>query len=323
MCDETKHGASGSSSGSSGIGRPTPPLLRFMNGVYDRIVAAFGGVQAASAATRGSVREAAIAEIGASLPAVAKLCPGDIIDSFGAHTGQLDAIVVHANSPAVALAGEDRIVLAEGAVGVLEVKSDLRSQWQEVLVTWDKLKQVRRPPSRSTKMASALLDLARVVRTLSVRQSPDVTTQERAATLGLHEQGVVFVVVGWKGWAKHTTLAEKATELHQSFGKGPRPPLVVAQLDPPGCGMIVPTGNKSTDTDGDTLYEYQTVAFVNQEPEFRGFALFTIWSMLTDLVRNASMIDIDWKGYLGLPAGLSVEQSKTNSRDNDGPREAG
>jgi len=263
-----------------------PPLLDFFNGVHDRVLASFTGSRRASSATKGNIRESALTEIERSLPSIVRIHRGDIIDSHGGHTGQLDGIVVHVASPAVALSGQDRIVLAEGALAVLEVKSNLRSQWSEVMRTWEKLREIRRPLSQEGEQAKTLL-------------SRGDKSYEKAATLGLHEQSVPFFVVGWKGWNSHGKLQEKVLELAGSFGKGPRPQLFVGQLTPPAFAMLDPTCEAPEVTaDGRPQYGYRIPLHWVNDPGLRGLVLMNLWRTLSERGRHASLINIDWKGYM-------------------------
>lgn len=267
-----------------------PPLFDFLNGVHDRIVAAFSGSRTASSSTKGGIREAAFHELASSLPAIARVYRGDIIDREGNHTGQLDGIVVNANSPAVALSGNERIVLAEGALAVFEVKSNLKSQWNQVLLTWDKLNKIRRPPSRTAILA---------------KQFPAEVFEKAfgpaAGVVAEHEVAVAFLVLGWKGWSTHQKLEEKAKELADRFGHGPRPFIFVGQLDPPAFGSIWPSGKPPIQhDDGRVTHHYQLNSWMASSKAERGTVVANVLRALTERVRNAAPMDIDWNTYLGM-----------------------
>lgn len=64
----------------------------------------------------------------------------------GKGSGQLDVIIENSHFPCVAAPSiaDVRLVLAEGVSSVVEVKSTLPSQWEQVLATRDKLLPLRR-----------------------------------------------------------------------------------------------------------------------------------------------------------------------------------
>jgi hypothetical protein len=121
-------------------------LINFFNGVVRELRGAYVKSEGAPAACKGSLRERGIRRaIEHSLPTIASLYDGEIIDPFGGQSGQLDGIVVHATGSALATAPDDsRVALAEGVLAVIESKSNLTGQWDEVLSTWEKVSRRRR-----------------------------------------------------------------------------------------------------------------------------------------------------------------------------------
>src|SRR5258708_702318 len=71
---------------------------------------------------------------------------GDATDTSGLRSGQLDVVVEHPWVPSLPLIGCDgpRLYLAEGVAAVIEVKSDVADQWQDVVDTSSKLKKLSR-----------------------------------------------------------------------------------------------------------------------------------------------------------------------------------
>jgi hypothetical protein len=255
-----------------------PAILAFLNGAHERLRAAFLASAELSNATKGSLREIGLqSAIEYSLPPIARLYSGDVVDADGNQTGQLDGIVVHASSPALGFReGDPRIVLAEGVLGVIEVKSDLSKQWSQVERTWEKLRKIRRP-----------LPVAGFVGQQFLWGQANMPPSEHA---------IALFVIGEKAWAHPKTLEECAVGLHKSFGGGPVPPIFVAQLDPPAIGIASPTGRM---VGGGHEYESKHVTWPN---EARGMVLGNLWMMLTDRARRVLFMDIDWKHYFGEPA---------------------
>lgn len=98
-------------------------------------------------AISGYVREQTIRQlILPSLPIKYRSTTGQIIDQYGGKTGQLDVIIENSMFPSIAAPSiaDVRLVLAEGVSSVVEIKSTLPSQWEQVLSTRDKLYPIQR-----------------------------------------------------------------------------------------------------------------------------------------------------------------------------------
>ena len=214
------------------------------------------------------------------MPGIVSLYEGEIIDSFGGQSGQLDGILVHATGSALATApNESRVVLAEGALGVLESKSSLQGQWSEVHRTWRKVSELRRfkmpvmpPPSTAHEPLSSAKEVAK---RLKVRA--------RRARLGSHSIPL-FVVIGREGWQTGDTLSEKAQELSDTCPL-PGSTIMVMQLQPPGYAVkrgvsAAPQTEMLTEVE-----RWQTICL--------------LWAKITDLAGREKPKQIRWPGYLG------------------------
>lgn len=146
-----------------------------------------------ASATRGNEREAFVSEALCSVIAPPfRIETGDITDSAGQRSGQLDTVIEFSSSVSFPMAaGLPRLFLAEGVCAVVEVKSDLSGQWQEVEKTYH---------------AVAKLDCKRLA-TIVVRDGGLKISSE-------DEHGKIPVyAVGYRGWVKPDTLSQKCTEL--------------------------------------------------------------------------------------------------------------
>lgn len=240
-----------------------PRLETFFRGAVTELMGAYGKSEGAPSACKGSLRERGVRRaIEHSLPGMVRLYEGEIIDSFGGQTGQLDGILVHASGSALATApDESRIVLAEGAIAVVESKSNLPAQWKEVVGTWDKVRAIRRCP-------------------------PGAAIQD-GLSLVVPEPGLPFYVIGRKGWTSEDKLLEKVVGLAECSGNEKAPFVLAVQLEPPGFGY------SATDEDGT-----QRTAKIYRE-EKRWCALTFMWIQLTEQIDRAHRIPINWGGYLG------------------------
>ena len=244
---------------------PHPRLETFFNGAFDEVVAAYSKSKGAPSAVAGGLREDGIRRaIEHCLPGVARLYQGEIIDPFGRQSGQLDGIVVHASSVAVATQPhESRVVLAEGAVAVIEAKSDLTSQWDEAISTWSKVSKLRRFEGQNV---------------------PGVVF---GPLVGRSEAAIPFVVIGRNGWKKDETIKEKAIELFDAFGTDGAPLCMVVQFDPPGVAIC--TAEQGERQCYSEIYDNDN----------RGKTLASISSQLAGRAQRIASVPIYWHGYFG------------------------
>ena len=112
--------------------------------IYDRLLGIqkmLVGVHAASdplsSNSKGVEREAFInGFLREVMPAIYRFGSGDVVDLNGNKSGQLDVVVEYPFAPSLPIThSTPRLYLAEGVAAVIEVKSDLCKQWNEVLRT--------------------------------------------------------------------------------------------------------------------------------------------------------------------------------------------
>jgi hypothetical protein len=162
---------------------PNRHLIERLAAVQDTLLALYRGGKPMSSATKGREREYFIHEfLEQILPPVHRFGSGDIIDSHGHKTGQIDIVIEHPFLPSLPqLGGRERLYLAESVAAVIEVKSDLSSQWDEVEKTAREIRRLKRPFNKD--------------------RNPPVSP----GVPGYPDPITVFAV-GYKGWAKLETL---------------------------------------------------------------------------------------------------------------------
>ena len=153
--------------------------------VQESLVALYKGGAAMSSATSGREREQFVDEFLCKvLPPAYRIGSGDVIDSLGQKTGQQDVVVEFSFLPTLpAIAGKERLYLAEGVAALIEVKSNLTKEWEDV-----------------KRKASVIKRLRRVFRV------PGFTPY------GPPPERIPYFVVGYTGWKSIETLHEKVQE---------------------------------------------------------------------------------------------------------------
>lgn len=147
------------------------------------LMAAYEGGVGLSSATQGREREAFVRLFLAEmLSTVHRFGSGDITDSKGEKTGQVDIVIEYPFLPSLQSPGLERLYLAESVGTTIEVKSDLSKKWDEVIETATAVKRLTRGP-RVTGMYG-----------------------------GLPPTRVPFFAVGYTGWKTLGTLEEKVQD---------------------------------------------------------------------------------------------------------------
>jgi len=115
--------------------------------IRQMLLGAHSAGAAMSSASKGSERAAFVDQsLSEVLTPQFRFGDGDATDTKGNRSGQLDVVVEYPWMPSLPVVGADRprLYLAEGVAAVIEVKSDLASQWTEVCKTSTQLKKLNR-----------------------------------------------------------------------------------------------------------------------------------------------------------------------------------
>ena len=157
---------------------PNEHILARISGLQATLMALYSGGATLSSAVKGGEREYFINKfLGPMFPPPFRFGTGDITDSAGTKSGQVDVVVEYPFLPSLPMMGSGpRLYLAEGVAAVIEVKSNLASQWDEVVLTATKVNALHRKFGTTSSMVS----------------SPSGT--------------IPLFVVGYKGWGQMDTL---------------------------------------------------------------------------------------------------------------------
>ena len=152
-----------------------------LGAIQNILISAHKGGSDLSSASKGSEREEFIKLVLSNVIAPPfRIGTGDATDVTGHTTGQLDIVVEYTSSLSFPLLrGDDsRLYLAEGICAIVEVKSDLDSQWNKVLAKADNVAKLTRSTGASL-------------------------------TVGKVPERVPFFAVGYEGWKQGTTVEQK------------------------------------------------------------------------------------------------------------------
>lgn len=111
-----------------------------------------------SASSKGSERAAFVDDfLSKVLPSPYRFGSGDATDQHGNRSGQLDVVVEYPFMPSLPSVGGNptRLYLAESIAAVIEVKSDLTSQWAEARATGEKVAVLQRQFGATMSLGAA------------------------------------------------------------------------------------------------------------------------------------------------------------------------
>lgn len=137
-----------------------------------------------SSASKGAERETFLSQfLSWALQPNLRVSTGDIIDCYGAQSGQVDTIIEYSFMPSLPMTdGGPRLCFAENICASIEIKSNLSGQWNEVISTTNKIKALRRRYG----------------------------DYDHPLTDGVEE--IPMIAVGYKGWKTSETIQEKLNE---------------------------------------------------------------------------------------------------------------
>ena len=117
-----------------------------VNGIREGLMAHYHATKLLPNAAKGDEREALVRGFFKNVfPAPYRFGTGAVTDAIGRVSGQLDAIIewpFFASFPGPL--GIERLYLAESVAFVIEVKSDLNAQWEQVQKVVQQLRPLRR-----------------------------------------------------------------------------------------------------------------------------------------------------------------------------------
>lgn len=117
-----------------------------LTGIQTQLLGLHVGGGSMSSSTKGGEREDFVNKfLSEVMPLPYRFGDGDITDRNGAKSGQVEIVVEYPFLPSLPMIGsKSRLYLSEGVAAVVEVKSSLDSQWNEVQKTAAAVKKLER-----------------------------------------------------------------------------------------------------------------------------------------------------------------------------------
>ncbi|MED5618126.1 DUF6602 domain-containing protein [Ideonella sp. BN130291] len=158
-------------------------LLQRLTAIQQVLLAHKSGSVGLPSAVAGAERETFLREFLEKIfPAHRRFSSGAITDAEGNISGQVDIAIEFGFSPSFPMPNaSQRLLLAESVAAVVEVKSDLQSQWSEVVGTTAAVKRLRRNLNAVTIAGDS--DPTHYIPVIAVGYAGHSTTEGLAARL--------------------------------------------------------------------------------------------------------------------------------------------
>jgi len=185
-----------------------------INGIFETLFARYGGGDTMSSASKGTERELFVNEILSQVfPPHFRFTSGDILDTFKRKSGQVDIVLekpVGYSFPQII--DGPRLFLAENVAAVIEVKSNIKSQWSEVLASSAKVAKLRRSYQSDLLykiLAQTILGRVNLEKIEDKEKLLTSIMNEAKKPENTGKPRIPYFVVGFKGWKKDSTTISK------------------------------------------------------------------------------------------------------------------
>lgn len=185
-----------------------------LSAVFAALDAGYSAGLEMSSASKGAERELFVSTfLDEVFPPHYRFGTGDVTDSYNLKSGQVDIVLEHAHGFSFPVINNGpRMFLAESVAAVIEVKSDISNQWNEVLSTTSKIKALNRKFASDhltqiiASIESGTMDFPNDAGQL------DQLKRAQQNTEGQGEPKIPVYAVGFKGWKTLETLKDKVAD---------------------------------------------------------------------------------------------------------------
>jgi len=197
---------------------PNKILTDRITGLLDQLHSSFRASAPMSSSSKGLERELFISGLLSQVfPLHYRFGSGDITDHLGGSSGQIDIVLEFPISFSFPVFhGGPRLYLAENVAAALEIKSDLRKQWAEVIHKSHALSKITRRfvPQHLEEIAKGVLAGTSDFPISSTPEDTAKTLRNIADIFSKTSQRIPFFVVGFRGW-------DNAQHIRNQIGSAP------------------------------------------------------------------------------------------------------
>ncbi|MFH1235453.1 MAG: DUF6602 domain-containing protein [Parcubacteria group bacterium] len=194
------------------VGSKEAPIKNRLEAIRNILIGSFDGGSVMSNSTKGNERELfARAFLGQVFPPNFRFASGDITDTHRQCSGQVDIVVEFPSSISFPMYPEaPRLYLAEGVAVVIEVKSDVESQWEQVKTKAEKVKLIRRKFVRQEMEADGkmLRDAGRRKKDQAMINAGEGMLSNLSWLTNDAPEKIPLIAVGYKGWRDSKKIKE-------------------------------------------------------------------------------------------------------------------
>jgi hypothetical protein len=183
----------------------------YLTGLFNVLSCSMAAYENASSAAKGTAREQCIDTLlQACLPSRYTIAHGDVIDSLGHETGQIDGVVIFSTASVLRVPLADiALIPAESVGGIFEVKSNVAKQWNDI-------------KAKFAKVAPIVVKWPTGTQAVSKHDPYD---------------SLAFHVVGYRGFNQGKQLEARLQELVEA-GDGRKRLISIITLDPAAVAVV-------------------------------------------------------------------------------------
>lgn len=185
-----------------------------INGMFETVLANYYAGSKMSSASKGTERELFISEILSRVfPPHFRFTSGDVVDTKKHKTGQVDIVLekpIGYSFPQTATG--PRLFLAENVAAIIEVKSNIQTQWKEVLDSSAKVANLRRSYSNElylkilAQIELGMTDISNINDKEKLKRSVKAQINNPD---NIGKPRIPYFAIGFKGWKKDSTVISK------------------------------------------------------------------------------------------------------------------
>lgn len=184
-------------------------LASRIDGILKILSSQWAAGTSSSSASKGAERELVVQQLLLTtfLPNM-RFESGDIVDSYGESSGQVDVVLEYGTAVSFpATSGGPRVYLAENVAAVIEVKSDLAAQWDQVAAKSEAIASLkRRYEYEKFEYLLAKIDAG-------VENGKMRAAFEDGLKRSTPSKPIPFYVIGFEGWKMGKSLAEHVDDV--------------------------------------------------------------------------------------------------------------
>lgn len=187
--------------------------------VYNSLMSGYKSGANISSSSKGSERELFISNfLSQTLPPHYRFSSGDITSFDDQKTGQIDIVLESPNiySFPTYINNGPRVFPAESVAAAIEIKSNIKDQWSEVIEKAKQISIIKKRGMREYLNNQNKYDKIKIKNDYSQSLDERIkTNNEKISKMNRTRSSIPFYIIGFDGWSRLSTLKRKFKEVNK------------------------------------------------------------------------------------------------------------